>query len=526
MYVTGPDGQNRDLLVEALDGDSFWELAWSPDGTWLLFGNWKGGTGKCEMFVTSCIPPPSNRAANPPPGWWKLPRRPILPVGESEPIMMKIAVICVLTIICIFLPLLSIGLRQRTRLLLLAFFGAYVGLPFLVNTKTTLFFEHYALLKGITRGLDLYVADFLLISLVIDRILDTSNPVSWWPRGSGAFAILLVGMALSIPDAVDPNLGLFELIKFMKGMTLFWVMANIGKTREGFHLLVETVIAASAFVIGCIFLYWLRGDWYRQRVGFTPHKNLWALFLNLYAPITLGLCFFAFHRLYLRIAFLLGALGFGVLMKMSDSRGGQVCFALSLFLTMGLSMARQRRGYVNYIQILVLAICLMVGLIFSFDQIKARWKQGIVDSRSYISGQRELFTERRDMRAHSLEMFKEHPVNGVGFGNYCKYWFEKGYYRTLAHHLYLLTLAETGVIGIVALMAFLCYWLVSSFMTVIRCTSPPVLAVAVGLPAVFLSPMVHGLVEYNLRHYVCYMSYCAMAGLASSCRELSVQRAG
>ena len=91
--------------------------------------------------------------------------------------MLKIAVMCGLTIICIFLPLLSIGLRGRTRLLLLAFFGAYVGLPFLANTKTTLFFEHYALLKGIDQ--------------VIVMRGDASHPPEKLPR--------LIQLALSGP---------------------------------------------------------------------------------------------------------------------------------------------------------------------------------------------------------------------------------------------------------------------------------------------------------------------------------------
>ena len=41
IFVTGPDGENPHAVVDSADGESFWELAWSPDGQWLLFGTWK-----------------------------------------------------------------------------------------------------------------------------------------------------------------------------------------------------------------------------------------------------------------------------------------------------------------------------------------------------------------------------------------------------------------------------------------------------------------------------------------------------
>jgi len=50
-----------------------------------------------------------------------------------------------------------------------------------------------------------------------------------------------------------------------------------------------------------------------------------------------------------------------------------------------------------------------------------------------------------------LEMFRDHPALGVGAGNFTEY------HELTAHNSFVLVLAETGFIGFVLWLAFVCY---------------------------------------------------------------------
>lgn len=432
---------------------------------------------------------------------------------------------------CMFaaVPMLLSRYRHRTALILYGFMFTITAMPYFIkqHPSFSMFAQNYQLIAGITWGVEFYLMDFFIVAIVVDRLVDRRQSVAWMPRGGWPFVILLVGMGISMIDAFDRILTFSELWKIIKGMILFWAIANLCRTREGLMQVVEVVIVGTATLVFCSVAFHFLGDYRAARNGMIHHKNVWALYLNTFAPITIALCFFNFRLARFRIAFLLGVLGVGLLLKVSESRGGQACFAMAVSMIAGLGLVAQKRagGFAKG-QVVILFACVLAGVVFYFDSIVGRWQQGMQDQVYYAEGA-EFMSDRKEMRDEAEELFHEFPTNGIGLNNYSYYWWyvQPNIRRTVPHSLYYSTAAETGLIGLGALLLFMSYWVVLGLRTAFMPNSPPLKALAIAMPAVFLVPMVHCLIEYNFRNYICYIAYCLMAGIASGVRESVPKRA-
>jgi O-antigen ligase len=113
--------------------------------------------------------------------------------------------------------------------------------------------------------------------------------------------------------------------------------------------------------------------------------------------------------------------------------------------------------------------------------------------------------------ARALEVIRDHPVTGTGFGNYQRV--AGPYYdrvdpafpmRTWAHNLELSTLAETGPLGLLALL----WLLVAAVRVLLRSASPFALGALAALAAWLTMAQVHDLL-YDTK--VMYALWFALA---------------
>lgn len=166
----------------------------------------------------------------------------------------------------------------------------------------------------------------------------------------------------------------------------------------------------------------------------------------------------------------LGLAAFGVCLAASaftGSRGALVAAAAAFFLILLLAPVPRR------IVATIGALALVAGLIFMPSGLKARvgLPTSSTDSQQVAvvkSGSESAIRGRESENLAALEMFRDYPILGVGPGNYPLHYLDYSEQIGLdprleqreAHSLYLQALAETGIVGALALLAIL--WLALS----------------------------------------------------------------
>lgn len=151
------------------------------------------------------------------------------------------------------------------------------------------------------------------------------------------------------------------------------------------------------------------------------------------------------HRLILKVLSFLFLISMATAILFTLSRGGLLALFTVLFL-IGLKEGQKRKSFVIILGLIVLAI-----LIVPWDLFLPRIKS-ISKLTSDVS-----IIQRLKILKGGVAMFFDHPLFGVGVGNFLTY--SKIYTNTLihrvAHNSYLEVAAETGILGITFFLALL-----------------------------------------------------------------------
>jgi O-antigen ligase len=115
-----------------------------------------------------------------------------------------------------------------------------------------------------------------------------------------------------------------------------------------------------------------------------------------------------------------------------------------------------------------------------------------------ITAHGSAFSERNETFQLAIQAFKEHPLLGLGpggFGPYAAgrlYWSPNEGWK-IVNNLYLELLAETGIIGLIAFLAFIASLLYSALKAIMKEKEPFSRAIRIG----FLATFIGMLVQYN-----------------------------
>jgi O-antigen ligase len=330
------------------------------------------------------------------------------------------------------------------------------------------------------KGLRLNSADLLVVFLAIGWLMSfglrqqKAGPLdresAHIPLYLVAAMLALVGtMALSMTTALNISSSLKEISKWLEFLVVALLGAQYLRTRRQIWTIIVLICLAgiSQAFYGYIQAFFNLGpqafirDASLRVYGTFDQPNPYAGYINI--PLSIALALTLLGRGWLtRILAGLTAILLGIAEYLSQSRGGEMAIAAALVFIVLAGMPR----------ILTLMRVLIIALLGFFEALLAGWIPlhifnpvlhflGLVQiSLTQPSSQDYSTAERLAHWIAGLHMFLDHPILGVGIGNYADAYPQ--YFITIfvdplghAHNYYINIAAETGFIGLTAYVLFL-----------------------------------------------------------------------
>jgi O-antigen ligase len=282
--------------------------------------------------------------------------------------------------------------------------------------------------------------------------------------------------------AVDSDLADDRVLSQIKGLATLLILLSFVRTAASMKRVVWALVLAGA-ALGTISLYQvLTGTYDHDFLGFGQVKIAQTVGAvrepriagplpdpNFYAQVLVALVPLALYRLWderdrahkLAAAYALGVITLSAVF--TYSRGGAL--VLALVFVVALVHRRVRLRYVAMVILALAPISLLAPPNFTarlatITQL-APVVEGFDDEKEDAS-----FRQRRMLMAVAWEMFSDHPLTGVGAGNYTEHFdeyarrhgttvrsYEEFSDPHYPHSTYLEILAETGVVGLAAFLA-------------------------------------------------------------------------
>ena len=312
---------------------------------------------------------------------------------------------------------LSYGPNVMSVILGLAWIGVLIG------RRTPL-----GLLRESRRWLCAVAALLLWVALTIIWSRNGTDALDEWSLYvEGAFALVITMTTINSPKQVR-----YVMIAFVVGAVIsVFIGLATGGLKPAAVGTTETAINGRLTGGG--------GDPNQQAAGYVATMFLILGMFSVYRA--------KLPRAWLTIAFLIIAVGFFA----TESRGGLIALAVASIAALVIA-PRQRGRIVVFAAVMGIASLILIGL--SPGAIHR-----IVDVGGGSSG-------RSDLWKVGYEVFKAHPIAGVGIGNFIvvepHYALQSGFLDRpgyinitpqIVHNTYLQLLAETGVIGLLAFVA-------------------------------------------------------------------------
>src|SRR5258708_16283734 len=330
------------------------------------------------------------------------------------------------------------------------------------------------------KGLRLSSADLLVIFLAIGWLMSfglrqqKAGPLdresAHIPLYLVAAMLALVGtMALSMTTALNISSSLKEISKWLEFLVVALLGAQYLRTRRQIWTIIVLICLAgiSQAFYGYIQAFFNIGpqafirDASLRVYGTFDQPNPYAGYINI--PLSIALALTLLGRGWLtRILAGLTAILLGIAEYLSQSRGGEMAIAAALVFIVLAGMPR----------ILTLMRVLIIALLGFFEALLAGWIPlhifnpvlhflGLVQiSLTQPSSQDYSTAERLAHWIAGLHMFLDHPILGVGIGNYPDAY--PPYFITIfvdplvhAHDYYINIAAETGSIGLIVYLLFI-----------------------------------------------------------------------
>ncbi|SPE36619.1 putative O-Antigen ligase [Candidatus Sulfopaludibacter sp. SbA6] len=332
--------------------------------------------------------------------------------------------------------------RVRGHLFSLMIFLTCLGAHASVNAVSR------ELYRGPDRGFEVTGADLVCWALMIAITLRFPGKIAWFPRNSWLLLLFFLNACLLALVTMEPLYTAFSLWKCVRIYCLYWTTVNC--LRLGIHRRYAWLgFAGAALVITALALQqkYLLGI-YRINGPF-DHSNTVPLYANLILPVLLiwALCD---KELPLRWAVVSIALCFGLLFAVLStfSRLGMALSSASVVCALGWANLRSRSIRVRASS-LVMSLLLLAGAIRAAGPIIER-----------IRSAPEASVQARDEFNYAAQlMLGDHPF-GVGLNNFSYVVTNQVQYRAhfeamkseeqsgVCHHIYWLTAAETGYLGL------------------------------------------------------------------------------
>lgn len=342
--------------------------------------------------------------------------------------------------------------------------------------------------------------------------------------------IFLGATLLTLPNAYSLSYGINEWVKWAELAVLAFIVADFAEKRWRWVLFGILLAAAIQSIIG---IYQFRGGsgaahlWildyrYFRAFGTFGQPNPFGAFMGLTLPLAIGTTYGYLMKAWqsqnsadrwqwkenLLLAILYGGTAGIILggLLVSWSRGAWIGFAGAVVVMIWLTPPKFWQGtlalgVVGTLFVLLWAAGLSPASITSRITSFTEDFSGFKDMRgAAINDENFAVVERLAHWQAAIRMAEEHPLLGVGFGNY-----EPAYENfslinwTLAlghaHNYYLNLLAETGIIGLTAYLVMGALIIRLTFRAIQKANSPIERGIAVGLMGVWTHLSIHSLFD-------------------------------
>lgn len=303
-----------------------------------------------------------------------------------------------------------------------------------------------------------------------------------------AIGLFVVSLLISALFSGDLKNGLKTWVdmRVWRMMPLIIIVFSIKEISQTKNILLASMLGVS-IGIGCVIYQGLTGD--NRAAGFFGHPMTFAGYFCIYLPLFL-ICFldgeiFGKYNFLTGVAFFVGC----VALICNSTRGAWLALVPVIMFILLYYVSRK-----SFIAVLCLAViaCAGVGLT---NNTKFMKRVHSITSTKYQSN-----TERLLIWQSAYKMFLDHPVLGVGLGQYKdnyqkKYISSKAKEKTLghAHNNFMQMLAENGIVGFIGFTVMIGYFICHSFMRFWRTKSPYAFMISMSTLALVLQ----GLTEYN-----------------------------
>jgi len=286
----------------------------------------------------------------------------------------------------------------------------------------------------------LILGGWLLSVAVSRRISQTLNAQV---LALGAF----VGVAaLSIMQAHDNQVAVRQTLTYLQLLVVMLMVGSVVRTPEAVQRVLRTLVFAMTLAATHGFLQYALGH-ANNTAGFIGNRNLMATYLAFAIPCAYIL-YLGSRSGLVRLGLLISLTIQFVALALTFSRTGMITLAV-VIPVLGFHLARQH-GF----RILIATSLLIV---ISFGLPEAFYKR-LGTIASSVRRQEETFGQRMQLTSAGMRMIAEHPVLGVGAGNYpivLPYYGRSGYLLSgqwASHNTYVGVAAENGIPSLLLLL--------------------------------------------------------------------------
>lgn len=394
-------------------------------------------------------------------------------------------------------------------------FFALMVVSFLINSMTSINFFSMEYYRGPVRGFEVTFADLIAWGLAIGMLVRTPHKIVWVPRFTGILLMFLFYAVVSLYRAGNSILGWFAIWQLARMGALYWVSVNFFKTedvgRESINALIGAYIA-SGLILGLITFKQKYLDGIYRAWAFFDHSNTIPSFAVI--MLTVLLVWLLSDQKTGLVVFLLALLASLATLFAIFATGSRTGMATAGALVVGSLIVGNRKNTRLRTKrtTFMLIACLVIGALLVADTVIDRFLNAPATSEE----------ARNEFEVAALMMADDHPT-GVGLNLYSKVLTEEQAYRRhiavmqyeqqagVAHHIYLLTAAEMGYVGMGAFILILLIFLASMLGRGIRWNTLEqrlLLALSMG----FAMVCAIGLYEWVLRQTpVLYQTVVALA---------------
>lgn len=393
--------------------------------------------------------------------------------------------------------------------------------------------------RGTTRGIEISYLDLIAVVLLFSsayRNRREGRPIVWAPSLLPLLCFFTWCLLTLLLFSTPKIFGVFELTKILRGILLFLaVFFTIQKAEDVRFLLVVIAVAINYELFLSLYQRYMAGQ---HRVsGSFSHPNILSLYALLCLPLFVAVSFADNASRLLRGLCVISFLAAAVCVVLSVSRTGYVGLLflapVSFLACSRLRITPVRLGFAGLGMLAVFLIAAKAG-----DTLMERLES--------FSIEHEYFSETGDRGRYfrvAGPAIRENPLMGIGLNNW-SYWISNRYAHEAgvqttgtfpvvpypdtesppvvhgqfapAHNLYLLTLTELGLPGLVLLLVLLMRWGAISGYSFISGGNDVVTNVQAGVFLGLLALLMQSWTEWEFRATNMYFLCHILSGVAAA----------